>query len=206
MAVFNMKEVLANLEKNGFEALYFDGRQDAENYILNQIEPGMKIGFGGSMTLKTLDLLKKVEEKGGIGLDHNRMGLSKEEAAAVTKEQSGSDIFLTSTNALTQKGYLVNCDGRGNRVSNMIFGPKRVIIVTGKNKLCTDVEDAMERIANVAAPPNNRRMKTNNPCVETGRCMDCDAPNRICRIYTVMKRRPMATPTTVIIIGENMGF
>ncbi len=201
-----ISEVLQHLEKNGFEALYFEKRQEAEDYILDQIEPGMKVGLGGSMTLKTMDLLNKVEEKGAIGLDHNRLGLTKEEAAEITRQQSESDIFLTSTNALTQKGYLVNCDARGNRVANMIFGPKRAIIVTGKNKICADVEDAMDRIANVAAPPNSKRLKLNNPCVETGRCMDCNSPTRICRAYTILKRKPLAIAMTVVIIGENLGF
>ncbi len=206
MNMYNMKEVLRNLEKNGFEALYFDVRQDAEAYILQQIEPEMKVGMGGSMTLKTMDMLKKVEDKGAVALDHNRPGISKEEANAIAHQQSDCDIYLSSTNALTKKGYLVNCDARGNRVANMIFGPKRVIIVTGKNKICDDVEDAMDRIANVAAPPNSKRLKLNNPCVETGKCMDCNSPTRICRVYTVLKRKPLAANITVVIIGENLGF
>ena len=157
------------------------------------------------MTLKTLDLPAKIRERGGLVLDHSE-GKTPEERHAIALEEGRSDVFLSSTNAITEKGYLVNCDGNGNRVSAMIFGPRRVMVIAGKNKICADVDEAMDRIVNLAAPPNAKRLNLATPCVETGRCMDCNSPARICRAYTILKRPSLGLDFTVIIVGENLGF
>ncbi|MDO4541410.1 MAG: lactate utilization protein [Bacillota bacterium] len=197
--------VIKNLEHNGFKAQYFPYREDAVKYILNSISSGQTVGIGGSMTIKTLDLPTKIAERGGVVLDHST-AKTPEESQKICLAEGRSDVFLTSTNALTEKGYLVNCDGKGNRVSAMIFGPRRVILVAGKNKICDDVDEAMDRIVNLAAAPNAKRLNLSTPCVETGRCMDCNSPDRICRAYTILKRPSLGMDFTVIIIGENLGF
>lgn len=197
--------VVKNLEHNGFKAQYFPYREDAVKYILNNIATGQTVGIGGSMTIKTLDLPTKIAERGGVVLDHSAAA-TPEENQKICLAEGRADVFLTSTNALTEKGYLVNCDGKGNRVSAMIFGPRRVLLVAGKNKICTDVDEAMDRIVNLAAAPNAKRLNLSTPCVETGRCMDCNSPDRICRAYTILKRPSLGMDFTVIIIGENLGF
>ena len=138
-------------------------------------------------------------------LDHGE-GKTPEESYEIALAEGRSDVFISSTNAITEKGYLVNCDGRGNRVSAMIFGPRRVVVIAGKNKICADVEEAMDRIVNLAAPPNAKRLNLATPCVETGRCMDCSSPARICRAYTILKRPSLGLDFTVVIVGENLGF
>ncbi len=200
-----IQEVLKSLEYNGFKAKYFPYRDDAVKYILNSISSGQTVGIGGSMTIKTLDLPSKIEENGGIVLDHST-GATPEEKHKICLAEGRADVFLTSTNALTEKGYLVNCDGKGNRVAAMIFGPRRVILVAGKNKICADIEEAMDRIVNLAAAPNAKRLNLSTPCVSTGRCMDCNSPDRICRAYTILKRPSLGMDFTVVIIGENLGF
>lgn len=197
--------VVKQLEHNGFRALYFEYREDAVKYITESISVGQKVGIGGSMTIKTLDLPGKIAERGGVILDHST-GATPEERHNISLEEGRADIFISSTNALTEKGYLVNCDGQGNRVSAMIFGPRRVLVVAGKNKICADIEEAMDRIVNLAAPPNAKRLNLTTPCVETGRCMDCNSPDRICRAYTILKRPSLGMDFTVIIVGENLGF
>lgn len=197
--------VVKNLEHNGFKAQYFPYRDDAVKYILNNIATGQTVGIGGSMTIKTLDLPTKIAERGGVVLDHSAAS-TPDESQKICLAEGRADVFLTSTNALTEKGYLVNCDGKGNRVSAMIFGPRRVILVAGKNKICANVDEAMDRIVNLAAAPNAKRLNLSTPCVETGRCMDCNSPDRICRAYTILKRPSLGMDFTVIIIGENLGF
>lgn len=198
-------QVVHQLEYNGFHTHYFNYREDAVKFVLEGISPGQTVGLGGSMTLKNLDLPAKLKECGATLLDHST-GKTPEEVQEISLAEGRADIFISSTNAITEKGYLVNCDGKGNRVSAMIFGPRRVVVIAGKNKICADVEEAMDRIVNLAAPPNAKRLNLQTPCVETGRCMDCHSPARICRAYTILKRPSLGLDFTVIIIGENLGF
>ena len=103
-------------------------------------------------------------------------------------------------------GYLVNVDGVGNRVAAMSFGPKKVVVITGINKITRDIESALDRVKLIAAPKNTKRLEKPNPCGKTGICMDCQGETRICNIYTVMKKKPTASDITVIIVGEILGY
>lgn len=194
------------LKKNNFDAIYFSNKEEATEYALRFIEEGMQVAFGGSITLKELGLSKMVKGKGAIVLNHNAPGLTADEKTAIRRQQLISDVFLSSTNALTLDGYLVNVDGVGNRVAAMSFGPKKVIIITGINKITRDVDSAFDRIKLIAAPKNTKRLERPNPCGQTGICMDCQSKTRICNIYSVMKKKPTATDITVIVVGENLGY
>lgn len=197
--------VLHHLKVNGFHTVFCETREDAVNYLSGQFHKGQTVGFGGSMTLKSLDIPAKVAEAGAVIIDHST-GATVEERDVLCKAEGRADHFLSSSNAITEQGYLVNCDGRGNRVAAMIFGPGRVIVVAGKNKICKDIEEAMERIETLAAPPNVKRLHLPNPCGETGHCMDCNSPTRICRAYTILKRPAMDMDFTVVLVGETLGF
>lgn len=195
------------LIKNQFDAVYFATKGEAEEHILKFINPGAKVGFGGSMTLtEDLGLVEKVKAKGAITLVHGDPQLSAAEKLEVMRQQQICDVFLASTNAVTLDGCLVNIDGVGNRVAAITFGPKKVVIVVGVNKICQDVEAALQRLQSIAAPKNNKRLKYENPCTITGSCANCQSPTRICRIYSVIKRKPMLTDITVVIIGEELGY
>jgi len=124
----------------------------------------------------------------------------------VRRAHINSDVFITSTNAVTETGELVNIDGTGQRVAAMIFGPGRVVVVAGVNKITGDLEEGLWRASNVAAPMNARRLRSETPCVETGECDDCVAPGRICGITTIIHRRPSRTPFTVVLVGEKLGY
>jgi hypothetical protein len=162
--------------------------------------------MGGSMTTADLGIMDKAAAKGAVILNHNLPGLSNEEKLAIRRQQLVSDVFLTSTNALTLDGCLLNVDGSGNRVAAMIFGPKKVIVVTGYNKIVPDLDAGYERLKLVASPMNNKRIGLPNPCVTTGVCQDCQGKTRICNAYTILKKKPSATDMTVIVIGEQMGY
>ncbi|MDR0477862.1 MAG: lactate utilization protein [Desulfobulbaceae bacterium] len=200
------KKVVAALEKNGFTAAYFSDRALAAAHLLSLVPDGASIGLGGSMTIKALGLWQRLTEKGCTLLDHHKEGLSPEERFAVRRSQLISDVFLCSSNALTMRGELVNVDGAGNRVAAMMFGPKRVVIVIGTNKLVNTLDEAHTRIRTIAAPVNNKRLNYGNPCVESGECMNCRSKNRICNLTTIIHRQPLSTDIHVLVVGEELGY
>lgn len=200
------KSVVDALKKNFFEAFYFEKNEEAVQHILDNIDSGTKVAFGGSMTIKAMGIKEKAIEKGAIILDHGDPALQGDEKLKVMREELLSDLFLSSSNAVTLNGELVNIDGAGNRVAAMTFGPKKVIIVVGINKICKDENSAFERLETIACPKNNVRLKRPNPCTKTGVCMNCKLDTRICRIYSVLKRKPSLSDITVLVVGENLGY
>lgn len=200
------KKVVESLKKNNFKAQYVSTKEEALNLIIELIPKGSTIGKGGSMTMKEINVYEELGKRGYEIYDHHKEGLSPEEKAEILGKQQTCDCFLTSTNALTLDGKLVNMDGVGNRVSAMIFGPKKVIVVTGTNKIVKNVDSAIERIQMWVSPMNNKRLGKNNPCVKTGVCMDCQGPERICNITTIISQRPQATDIEVIVVGEDLGY
>jgi len=203
--VIGLKAV-ESLKKNAFSAVYFKTGDQASEFIMNNVHKGDKVGFGGSMTVVKLGIQEKVAELGGIVLDHGDPTLSDDEKMETMRGELLSDVFICSSNAVTLDGELVNIDGVGNRVAAMSFGPKKVIVVVGVNKICKNEASAFERLEQVAAPKNNMRLNMPNPCTKTGVCMDCKADTRICRVYSVIKRKPVRTDIIVVVIGENFGF
>jgi L-lactate utilization protein LutB len=200
------KKVVESLKKNGFEAEYCSSAAEAADKILALIPESASVGFGGSWTVKALGIEEKLAGKGNTILDHGAPGLSNEERQDVRKKQLTCDVFLSGTNAVPLDGRLVNRDGNGNRVAAMIFGPGKVIVVMGTNKIVTDLDAAEERIQMIAAPINNKRIGLPNPCTQTGLCMDCQTQTRICNVTTIISKRPRSTPFHVFVIGEELGF
>lgn len=194
------------LRKHEFNAIFVQTAQEAVSYVASQLQPGMKVGFGGSMTLKALGMQQTVADAGCEVLDHNAPGLTPERKMEILRAQLTCDVFLSSSNAVTLEGELLNVDGNGNRVAALTFGPRKVIVVAGTNKIVRDLDEALSRIETTAAPLNNRRLDKPNPCTRTGECMDCDTPTRICRIYHILKRKPSLSDITVVIVGEDLGF
>lgn len=194
------------LQKNGFEALYFPTQGEAVAYVADNISEQASVGVGGSMTLQEIGIVKLLKDRGNLMLDHSDPELSDAEKMDCRRRQSGCDVFLTSTNAITMDGKLINVDGAGNRVAAMIFGPKQVMVIAGVNKIAVDVQSAIDRIETYASPMNNKRLGRPNPCVTSGVCMDCQGPARICNVTTIMHRKPSLIATTVILVGEKLGY
>ncbi len=194
------------LKKNGFEAEYLADGKAALERIAAAVKPGMTVGFGGSMTLKALGAQDRVAALGAKLLDHNAPGLSQDEKLAILRAQLTCDLFLSSSNALTLEGELVNVDGNGNRVAALTFGPRKTVVVVGVNKIVRDLDEAFARIETYASPMNNKRLDRPNPCVKTGVCQDCQGASRICRVYQILARRPSLSDFTVLVVGEALGF
>ncbi|NLT95561.1 MAG: lactate utilization protein [Clostridia bacterium] len=200
------QKVVKALQNNGFQAVFFSNKEAAAQHVLSYIKENMTVGIGGSVTLNELELPQKAVEKGAIVFNHNLDNLTAEERLDLRRKQLSCDLFLTSSNSITMNGYLVNVDATGNRVGAMVFGPKKVIIIAGVNKITKDLEAALDRIETIASPQNNKRLNLPNPCTQTGTCMDCNGKTRICNIYTIIKRKPAVTDVEVVIVGENLGY
>ena len=196
----------AALRKSGFEAQYVATGAEALELIAGFVKPGMKVGLGGSMSLKAIGASEKVRALGAEILDHNAPGIDEERKLELRRAQLTCDVFLSSSNAVTLEGDIVNVDGGGNRVAALTFGPKKTVVVVGTNKIVRDLDEAFDRIETTASPMNNKRLERPNPCVKTGTCQDCQGETRICRVYQVLHRRPLYSDFTVIVVGEPLGY
>jgi len=201
-----MRKVVEKLKAHDFEALYVKTKEEAVKEVRKYIIPDMKIGVGGSVTIRGLGILEELRARGNVIYDHWIPGLSKEESLRFRKSQMTSDLFLSSINAITMNGELVNIDGVGNRVNGTIFGPGKVVLVAGYNKIVEDVQEAIKRIKNVAAPINAKRLSIDVPCAKVGKCVDCNSPQRICRVVMIHERRPFLTDMLIILVGEELGY
>lgn len=199
--------VVSALKKNLFEAVYAPSTREAVVEILKRVPSGATVGAGGSVTLRQIGILELLEKSGHTVFDHWREGLDQETLYQVRRSQLTCDVFLSSTNAVTMDGCLVNIDGAGNRVAAMTFGPSRVIVVAGVNKITRNKEAALARIKDEAAPRNMYRLNLPTPCAKSTFCADCAPPARMCRITTLTEAKPLGIPDfTVIIVGEDLGY
>jgi len=161
------------------------------------------VAFGGSVTLYQIGLLKRLKEKNITILDYWKV--PPEERRAIFFASLDADAYFCSANAISEEGYYLNVDGAGNRTASTIYGPKRLFIVAGTNKLVPDTESAFARIKE-PAPKNCLRMDLKTPCAVDGVCHDCDSPSRACRVYVLTKRPARTMNTTIVLIGEDLGY
>lgn len=204
-AVLGNKTVAA-LRKNNFHAEFYESRRDLLVVVREMVKPEMRVAFGGSQTVKQLEIPELVKQLGGIILDHNAEGLTQEEKLEVMRQQQICDLFICSSNAISLQGELFNIDGYGNRVAAMAFGPRKVLVIAGVNKICANEESAWTRLKTVASPINFKRLNRPNPCTVHGTCMDCNLPTRGCNIYVATRKKSPVVDMSVLILNENLGF
>jgi L-lactate utilization protein LutB len=199
--------VIERLRRNEMEAVYFSTVAEAKAEVLRRIPERAKVGIGGSITLREMGIPEVLEKKGHEVYDHWRAGLSKEKRQEVGKKHQRADVFLTSTNALTLDGKLINVDATGNRVTSMIFGPGKVLVICGVNKIVRNLNEGLARVKKVAAPRNCQRRKDPTPCAQDLICRNCDTPARLCRVTTIIERRPWGIKEfAIILVGEELGY
>lgn len=202
------KEALAgkickNLLANGYDsALFFHTGTEAAQAALSMISPMSTVGIPGSVTIRQLDLIEKLKRKGCTVYQHWGYDYTYEDK----NRQNNSDWFITSSNAITVDGKMVNIDGAGNRVACMAWGKNEIIYIIGMNKITQNIESALSRARNLASPPNARRTGTSTPCARTGHCVDCSLPERICRAVLILERAPFGRKSHVILVGESLGY
>ena len=197
--------IIANLQKRQMEGFYCPDRASAVEKALSLMPAGSSIGWGGSMTLAESGLADAIRQ-GNYRLIDRDSAKSPEEQRKLYGEICMADFFLTSTNAITRNGELVNIDCRGNRVSFLLFGPQNVIVLAGMNKVAMDVDSAIARIKTSAAPPNTVRLNRKTPCAVTGVCGDCHSPDCICCHTVITRQSAYPGRIKVILIGEELGY
>ena len=202
-----LEKVAEALRKRGFTAVCCATGAEARDYVMKEAETARSVGFGGSVTVKSLGLVEAMAAAGKEILRHGDPKWGPAEKMDVMRRELTCDLFLTSVNALTADGRLVNIDGNGNRVAASIFGPRRVAFVVGRNKIVDGgIDAAIDRIKREACPPNCRRLNKKTPCAATGICADCSSPDRICKVTVVMDRRPSQTDAYVLLVDEDLGY
>jgi hypothetical protein len=201
------RNIIKNLEKRRMEGSYTATADQARDEIIEMIPPGATVFRCGSMSAVGMGLWDSIAALPEVNLiDPYRPELSPEEAMELRRRGLTADVMIASTNAITLDGRLVNLDGMGNRVAAMAFGPKKVILVVGMNKVAPDLESAMARVKHYAAPVNNIRYGLKNPCVETGLCSDCKTPQRICNMWSIIEGHMIKDRIHVKLVGENLGY
>ena len=194
------------LKANGFDAIYADNSKEALQKALRMIPKEATVGISGTVTIREIGLVDALEKQGNtIYTDWNH-GLEVEEKLRIRRAGMNSDIYLTSSNAITLNGQLVNIDGTGNRVAAMIFGPKKVIIIAGANKIVDNLDDAFARIKSIACPLNGKRLGLNVPCALTGKCTKCESPQRMCKVSVVIDKKPNLSDIHILLVGETLGY
>jgi L-lactate utilization protein LutB len=195
------------LEKNGFKTVIAVDKKEALNKVLQLVPEKAKVGIGGSVTVREVGLVSELSERGNDVLENWSKKVTPEEDMAIRKGHLTCDVFITSSNAITEDGKLVNIDGMGNRVASMIFGPKKVIVIVGINKIVKEVHAGIERIRNIATPMNVKRAGGITPCVTDVCDLDkCQPPNRHCHVITIIEKIPTKTDITIILVKEELGF
>jgi hypothetical protein len=209
----DIQPLLAKLRGNNIKATYVPDSPSARDRVLSMIPEGAVVGFGDSLTLRQIGVVDALKRGNYDFLDPWEPGITVEENLRRKRRSLTADVFVTGTNALTLDGQLVNVDGHGNRVAAMLFGPEKVVVVVGINKLVPDLQAAFARIREVAAPRNVQRHPNFDPmppCGATGKCSDCASPWRICNKTTIIQREyandKYAPVMTVIVVGEELGL
>ncbi len=201
------EKLIKKLEKRRMEGSYAATAAQAKEEVIAMITPGASVFRCGTMTAGETGLWESIAELPEVKLiDPYEPGILPEEGLARRRQGMTADFMIASSNAVTLDGKLVNLDGMGNRVAAMAFGPKKVILMVGMNKVTPDLESAMAKVKHYAAPVNNIRLGLKNPCVETGLCSDCKSPTRICNMWSIIEGHMIEKRIHVKLIGESMGY
>lgn len=207
LAEKRIEKTIRNLQKNYMQGFHIHSREELFDKLEELIPAGNSVSFGGSMTLYETGVIDYLRGREDISLiDRDEPGIDRSEVTRRMKAAFTSDVFLASSNAITENGELFNVDGRGNRVAAMIFGPESVVLVVGYNKIVANLDEAELRMKKIAAPANTIRLSCETPCTKTGECMDCSSPARICCTYVTMKQQREQNRIKVLILDESLGF
>ncbi len=201
-----VKRTIENLRKNNMNGYFVQNEKEAIAKIKDLIQEGNMVAVGGSMTLFEIGAIDLLRNGKYNFLDRYKEGLTPEQIKDLYRKSFSADVYLTSSNAVTEKGEIYNVDGRGNRVAAMIYGPDKVIVIIGLNKIVRDLDDAIKRIKELAAPANTKRLNRNTPCIQTGYCMDCSSLDRICNDYVLIRKQSISERMHVIIVNKELGY
>lgn len=204
MVKYDLMNLKDHLEEKGYQVCIFDSKELAANYINSQIN-GKTVGLGGSVTIHQMNLYAMLSEHNTVYWHDekpNDMSVMETRTAAAR-----SEIYISSVNGISENGEIVNIDYTGNRVAAISYGPSKIYLVVGANKVTPNLETAIYRARNIAAPLNAKRLNRKTPCAVKGdKCYDCKSPERICRNLSVLWSKPAGSEYEVILINEKLGY
>ncbi len=212
----NIERTIENLKKNNMETFFAANAEEARKLVMDMIPAGSVCASGGSVTLNECGIIDALKAGNYTYLDRNDASLSAEEREEMVMRAQSCDVYLSSSNAITEDGELYNVDGNSNRVSNLLFGPKKIIIVAGVNKIVKDLDEAVVRVKTISAPLNCKRLGCKTYCAEFGKCISlenggnmpkgCHSDDRICINYTVMSKQRKKDRVKIILVNESLGY
>ena len=201
-----IEKTIKALEKNNMKGYLAKDTDDIINIIKELVDEKSLVACGGSMTLFKTGIIDLLRSGRYNFLDRYEENISPQEMKEIFRKSFCADAYFTSTNAITEEGELYNVDGMGNRVAAMLYGPDKVIVVCGVNKIVKNIDEAINRNKVVSAPANAKRLNTNTPCKEVGYCIDCSSSERICCEYTIIKKQRIPNRIHIIFINESFGY
>lgn len=212
-----LKKTIESLNKNNMQSFLVESKEDIIPLLKTLIPKGATIGVGGSETLNEVGILDFIRNGDYHFFDRYEKGLTPDQITDVMRNALTADVFVSSSNAVTENGELYNVDGRGNRIAAFCFGPKSIIVIVGANKIVADIDAAVKRVKEIAAPKNAVRLSCSTPCAKLGKCVSlmkdqseitdgCYSNDRICASYLISGRQGIKDRIRVIICKENLGY
>lgn len=214
-----IEKTIKNLQSNNMEAYFCQTKEEAYDKVKSMLNKGDVITNGGSVTLAETGIMDLIKSGNYTYLDRAREGITREEVEEIYRKAFTADVYLASANAITESGYIYNVDGNSNRVAAILYGPKSVILVVGKNKIVKTIDDAVTRVRGIAAPKNTVRLGLNTYCSVNGKCKALNLPTennemcdgcmgdaRICCNFTLSGKQRQKNRIKVIIVNEDLGY
>lgn len=199
------KTIIKNLQRRHIEGFYCPSGEEAVKKVSELIADGSTVTWGGTMTVRDLGIPEHLKSRGTLEVIDRDLAGTLEERQAMYLRAFSADVYLSSANAISEDGVIVNIDGAGNRVAAITWGPKKVIFVIGLNKVTQTVEAALSRARGTASPINSARFDIKTPCKADGVCHNCNSPECICNYVHFLRNSPKGRHT-VILVGENLGY
>lgn len=203
---FDIARLIKCFQQNNIAGYFVNDKKELHNLLLDFIKDGTSVGCGDSVTLEQLDVFDFLRKRELIFLDKFDPSLSREDKQELYRKNFSVDTFITGANAITADGKIFNIDGNGSRVAPMLYGPKQVIIVVGTNKITLDVDSAIKRVRQIAAPLDAKRLGKNTPCTLLNRCTDCKHKERICNDFVLITGQFVKDRIKVIIVNQELGY
>lgn len=201
-----VKRTIESLEKNNMNGYFVQDEKELIEKIKELAPEGTTVSVGGSMALFETNVIELLRSGRYNFLDRYKEGLTPEDIKDIFRKSFCADVYFTGSNAITEEGELYNVDGNGNRVAAMIYGPDKVIVVVGINKIVKDVEEAISRVREMSAPANAKRLNKSTPCTKVGYCMDCSSQDRICSDYVLIRKQMKMGRIHVIFVNRELGY
>lgn len=201
-----IKKTISNFQRNNMNGYHVKDKDELLKLLDEIIHSDITVGCGDSVTLEQLEVFEYLRNRKLEFYDKHNEGLTSKDKQVLYIKNFSADVFITGTNAITENGELINIDGNGSRVAPMLYGPKKVIIVVSANKIMSNVTEGMERVRQIAAPLDAKRLGKATPCVKTGKCYDCKSKDRICNDFVVIARQFDPNRIYVIIVDGEYGY